>query len=248
MSGVAFEPGNNQAGVEMYGHSDLSRVRYSISLINERDSAIFSNNAISNPIVWGHFTAQRYLDNSVLASVKGGVFGAVGWHPSGVSNLTTPPDAAGGAPTIAPLQGTGYGNKNHYTYGAELHLQFLSVVNPFTLTGVLWGNSQDAALIANGAQDAKWLGVFVEGVYTYNPRLSLIGRYERIRTTQQGDPTQYQPSGDLTSFTGAIRHTFELTSRTEAALQLELTRKRVAAGDGTLPDLFIGLIAFDFTM
>jgi hypothetical protein len=234
---VTFEPGNNQAGVELSGHSDLSRVRYSISLINERDSVIFSNNALSNPIVWGHLTAAQYLDNPILANVKAGVFGAVGWHPSSVSTLTS-----------TQLQGTGFSNKNHYTYGAELHLQFISVVNPFTVTTVVWGNSQDKALIANGAQDAKWLGIFVEGVYTYNPRLSLIGRYERIRTTQQGDPTQFQPNGDLTSVTGAIRHTFELTSRTEAALQLELTRRRVVAADGTLPDSYTGFIAFDFTM
>lgn len=234
---VTFEPGNNQAGVELSGHSDLSRVRYSISLINERDSVIFSNNALSNPIVWGHLTAAQYLDNPILANVKAGVFGAVGWHPSSVSTLTS-----------TQLQGTGFSNKNHYTYGAELHLQFISVVNPFTVTTVVWGNSQDKALIANGVQDAKWLGIFVEGVYTYNPRLSLIGRYERIRTTQQGDPTQFQPNGDLTSVTGAIRHTFELTSRTEAALQLELTRRRVVAADGTLPDSYTGFIAFDFTM
>lgn len=245
---VTFEPGNNQAGVELYGHSELSRVRYSVSLINERDSVIFSNNAISNPIVWGHFTAQQYLNNPILASVKAGVFGSIGWHPAGVSTLTpvTPPGGPPGTP--AQLQGTGFGNKNHYNYGAELHLQFLSVVNPFTISTVLWGNSQDQALIANGTQDAKWLGVFVEGVYTYNPRLSLIGRYERIRTTQEGDPTQFQANGDVTSLTAAIRHTFELTSRTEAALQLELTRRRTEAADGTLPDLYTGLIAFDFTM
>ena len=245
---VTFEPGNNQAGVEMYGHSDLSRVRYSISLINERDSVIFSNNAISNPIVWGHFTAEQYLDSHILANVKAGVFGAVGWHPSGVSMLTPTPVPGAPPPNPALLQGTGYGNKNHYTYGGELHLQFLSVVNPFTVSTVVWGDSQDKALIANGVRDASWLGLFVEGVYTYNPRLSLIGRYERIRTTTQGDPTQFQPTGDLTSFTGAIRHTFELTSRTEAALQLELTRRRVEAADGTLPETFTGLIAFDFTM
>ena len=245
---VTFEPGNNQAGVEMYGHSDLSRLRYSFSLINERDSVIFSNNAISNPVVWGHITAAQYLDNPVLANVKAGVFGSVGWHPSSVSTLTPPATAGGPPPAPVSLQSTGSSLKNHFSYGAELHLQFLSVVNPFTLTGVVWGNSQDQALIANGTQNAKWLGFFVEGVYTYNPRLSLIGRYERIRTTQAGDPTQFQPTGDLTSVTGAIRHTFELTSRTEAALQLELTRKRIGAADGTLPDLFIGFIAFDFTM
>lgn len=245
---VTFEPGNNQPGVEIYGHSELSRVRYSVSVINERDSVIFSDNVISNPVVWGHLTAEHYLNNPILANVKAGVFGSVGWHPTGVLTLTPPPVPGGPPSTPAQIQGTGFGSKNHYNYGAELHLQFLSVVNPFTLSTVVWGNTQDKALIANATQDASWLGFFVEGVYTYNPRLSLIGRYERIRTTQVGDPTQFQANGDLTAITGAIRHTFELTSRTEAALQLELSRKRVEAGDGTLPDTYTGLIAFDFTM
>src|ERR1700682_318496 len=150
---VAFQPGNNQAGVELYGHSDLSRGRYSVSLVNERASAIFSNNALSNPVVWGHLTAEQYLDNGFLAAVKGGVFGAVGWHPTSALSLTPP--GSGAVP--APVQGTGSNHKNHYTYGAEAHLQFLSTVNPFTLTGVLWGNTQDAELGGPTAtQDAKW--------------------------------------------------------------------------------------------
>src|ERR1700682_3723947 len=245
---VTFEPGNNQAGVEMYGHSDLSRVRYSVSLINERDSVIFSNNAISNPIVWGHLTAEHYLENRILANVKGGVFGAVGWHPAGVSTLTPAPTPGGPTPTPTQLQGTGFSNKNHYTYGAELHLQFLSVVNPFTLSTVVWGNSQDKSLIVNGTQDAKWRGFFVEGVYTYNPRLSLIGRDGGIPTTQRGGSAQFEPKGDRNTVHGGVRHTFELTRRTEAARQLELTRRRVIAADGSLPDSYIGFIVFDFTM
>jgi hypothetical protein len=252
---VSFQPGNNQAGVEMYGHSEYSRVRYSVSLVNERDSAFFSNNAISNPVVWAHFTAEQYLDNDFLAAVKGGVFGSVGWHPTG--GLTCSPAATGATtPGCTPIgaigannviQGSGFNHARHYSYGAEGHLQFLSTINPLTITGIVWGNYQDKELIANATQDAKWFGGLVEGVYTLNPRLSFIGRYERIRTTQSGDPTQPQALGDLTSYTGAIRHTFELTSRAEAALQLEVTRLRHDAGDGTVPDQIIGLAAADFT-
>ncbi len=250
-SQVSFEPGNNQAGVELYGHSPLSRVRYSVSLINERDAAFFSSNIISNPVVWGHVTAQQYLDNDILAAVKGGVFGSYGLHPIS-SSLLTPPTTAGGPPaTPGIVPNSGFNLKKHYTYGAEGHLQFFSTVNPLTLTGVVWGDFQDAELggLATGGQDTQWFGAFLEGVYTYNPRLSFIGRYERIRTTQANDPAAYQPMGDLTSFTGAIRHTFELSSRTEAALQLELTKGSLRGADSmTLPSTYTGLIAFDFTM
>jgi hypothetical protein len=254
---IAFAAGDNQAGVEMYGHSELSRVRYSVSLVNERDSAFFSNNVVSNPVVWGHFTAEQYLDNDFLAAVKGGVFGSINWHPTG--GLTCTPATPGGTvPGCTPtpgvglgagnvIQGSGFNHKMSYSYGAEGHLQFLSTVNPLTITGIVWGNYQDKELIANATQDAKWFGGLVEGVYTINPRLTFIGRYERIRTTQAGDPTQPQSLGDLTSYTGAIRHTYELTSRTEAALQLEVTRLQNDAGNGTVPDQIIGLVAADFT-
>ena len=249
-SSVAFEPGSNHAGVELYGHSELSRVRYSISLVNERGSQIFSNNLVSNPVVWGHLTASQYLDNGVLAAVKGGVFGAIGWHPTGVATLTPPPgdDGKPGGPPM-PLQGSGYAHQKHSTYGAEGHLVFFSTVNPLTLTGVLWGNTQDQAFGGPSAtQQARWLGAFIEGVYTYNPRLSLVARYERIRTLQAFDPTRDRAVGELTSMTGAVRHTFELTSRTEAALQVEVTRTSDRAPDGSLPSTWAGLLAFDFTM
>ena len=71
---------------------------------------------------------------------------------------------------------------------------------------------------------------------------------DRIRTTQLSDTTGFQPNGDLYSVTGAIRHTFELTSRTEAALQLELSKVGREQGDGTVPTTYTGLFAFDFTM
>src|SRR6202171_4418209 len=186
---VAWSPGDNQPGIEIYGHSELSRVRYSFSLVNERNSAFWSNQIVSNPVVWGHLTGQRYLSNPLLASVKAGVFGSVGWHPAASLTLAGTPPA-----TTAPVQGTGSNVKRHMRYGAEAHMMFLSLVNPITLSGVIWGGSDDAALItpaiAGGTtQEARFLGGFVEGVWTINPRLSLIGRYEKINNTQMGDPT-----------------------------------------------------------
>lgn len=254
---VSFQPGNNQAGLEMHGHSEYSRLRYSVSLVNERDSAFFSNNAISNPVLWGHFTAERYLDSDLLAGVKAGVFGSVNWHPTG-GLACTPPASGSSAAGCTPIggtslgangvnQGSGFNHAKSFSYGAEGHLQFLSTVNPLTLTGIVWANSQDKQLIASATRDAHWLGGLVEGVYTINPRLSLIGRYERIGTTQAGDPTQPKSAGDLTSYTGAIRHTYELTSKTEAALQLELTRLTHDPGKGAAPEQIIGLAAADFT-
>jgi hypothetical protein len=251
-SAVAFSPGDNQPGIELYGHSELSRVRYSFSLVNERNSTFWSNQVVSNPVVWGHITGQQYLSNPVLASMKAGVFGSVGWHPAASLTLATttgtPP-----ATTTAPVQGTGFNMKRHMRYGAEAHVMLFSTVNPLTISGVIWGGSEDAALItpatAGGAtRDARFVGGFVEGVWTINPRLSLVGRYEKINNTQQGDPTLAGGTGNLTSVTGAIRHTFELTSRTEAALQLELSRVATRAADGTTPETYIGFLVLDFAL
>jgi hypothetical protein len=240
---VTWEPGENHNGLEVYGHSELSRFRYSLSLVNENGSAIFSNNVVSNPVVWGHIAEEHLLDDGLLAAVRVGVFGSAGWHPT--QNFTST-DATTG--DVAAVQGTGSHLKPYYRYGGEVHLKLLSIVNPITLTGVLWGGSESAELIAGGTQDARFLGGFVEGVWTINPRLSLIGRYEQIDNTQQGDPGAPQSAGNLKSWTAAIRHTFELTSRTEAALHLELSRVGVEAADGTTPETFTAAVLFDFVL
>jgi hypothetical protein len=132
-------------------------------------------------------------------------------------------------------------------------LQFFSIANPLTLTGVVFGGSEDAALItpadpATVTQTAKFLGGFVEGVWTVNPRLTFVARWERIINTQQGDPATFGATGNLTAVTGTIRHTFELTSRTEAALHLEVSRVGTEANDGTVPDTVIALLGLDFAL
>jgi hypothetical protein len=236
-STVSWAPGDNQAGLELYGHSELSRVRYSVSFVNERDSQVFSNALVSNPVVWAHLTGERLFGSGLLASIKGGVFGSLGFHPVSVSTF------AG-----APVAGTAYGVKEHFRYGAEAHLQLLSLANPLTLTGVIWGGSEDRELIANATQDAHFIGGFVEGVYTLSPRFSLVGRFERIVNTQRGDPSAPQGEGNTTAITGAVRHTFELTSRTEAAVQLELGSASIEAADGSTPNTLTGLLAVDFAL
>jgi hypothetical protein len=239
---VTWEPGNNQNGIELYGHSDLSRYRYSFSLVNENDASIFSNTLLSNPVLWGHVQATQYLDNPLLAAVKLGLFGSVGWHATSASTITD-----GGV--VTPVPGTGSNHKNHFRYGGEAHLYFLSTVNPLTLSAVLWGGHEDQALIEGGVGSASFLGGFLEGVWTVTPRLSLLGRYELIHPTTQGvDPLAGPVLGNTKTFTATIRHTFELTSRTEAALHLEFSRFWFDAGDSTSPASYAALIGLDFAL
>ena len=248
---VTWEPGANQNGIELYGHSDLSRFRYSFSLVNENDATLFSSTALSNPVLWGHVQGTHYLDNPILAAVKLGAFGSVGWHSSSVLTMTTPAPAgsAPGTPdSVSPVPGTGSNHKTHFRYGGEGHLYLFSIVNPLTLTAVLWGGQDDQALIGGGVRNATFLGGFLEGVWTITPRASLIGRFEVIHPTQGVDPAAGPVPGNVKWWTAAFRHTFELTSRTEAALHLEFSRASSDAGDGTFPTAHAVLAGFDIAL
>jgi hypothetical protein len=221
-SAVTFEPGNNQVGLELYGHSELDAIRYSVSLVNEND-AIFSNNWVSTPVVWGRVSGKVLLDNSILPEVKGGVFGSIGWHPTKMLNLTDPTTGV-----ATPVVGTAYSNQPHELYGADLHLLFLSNVNPLDITGVVMFGNDDKTLIdsGNGTRDAQWVGGFVEVDYTPTFRWTFIGRYERIRTTQSGADTiggvpVNQNEGDLTAYTLGVRYTHEFSNRAAVTLVLE---------------------------
>lgn len=206
-----FEPGENQVGVELYGHSELSSLRYSVSILNENGS-IFSKNWVSSPVVWARISGRLQLNNSFLPEVKGGVFGAAGWHP--VQALTDPS-------TGDPVNGTGYSNQPYQRYGADLHLLFLSNVNPLDVTGVLMFGNEDQALITDGVRSAQWVGGFVEVSYVPNFNWIIYGRWERITTTQAGTDTIPKNEGDLTALTLGVRYTLEFSNRADVALVLE---------------------------
>jgi len=128
-------------------------------------------------------------------------------------------------------------------------------VNPLTLSAVVWGGQDDQALLKSdsgapvGVSNATFIGGFLEGVWTINPRLSLVGRYELIHPSQGIDPALAGPAtGNVRAGTAVIRHTFELTSRTEAALHLEFSRFWFDAGDGTSPVTYTGLLGLDFAL
>ena len=213
-----FEPGENQVGVEIYGHSELNALRYSVSVLNENGS-IFSKNWVSSPVVWARISGKVLLNNGILPEVKGGVFGAAGWHP--VQALTQTDPSTGEA---VPVNGTAYSNQPYQRYGADLHLLFLSNVNPLDVTGVLMFGNEDQALITDGVRAAQWLGGFVEVSYVPNFNWVVYGRWERITTTQAGTDTIPKNEGDLTALTLGVRFTLEFSNRADVALVLEASQ------------------------
>ncbi len=238
-SAVTYEPGENQTGVEWYGHSDYSRLRYSISVSNE-NGAPLSGHWVSTPAVWAHLQGTQYVDNDLLAAVTAGVFGMSGWHPTAFQVLT-PTEG-----TAAPVLGTGSSFKAYRRMGAELHLTFLSIVFPLTASAVAFTGSDDAGLIQSGVRDGQFVGGFGELTYTPSLRWTGIVRYEQIRNTQAGSDAAPLATGNLNALTAAIRHTVEMTSRTELAVHLEVSRSAALAADGTAPSTVTGLAGFDF--
>ena len=134
-SSLGFSPGDNQAGLELYGHSEQSRVRWSLSLVNE-GAAPLSNHAVSTPTLWAHATGRHVFDSGPLAAAKVGLFGSVGWHPTVLSL----------SPAGDPLPGSGSSLARHGRVGGELHLYLLDRFFPLTITSVLTVAREDRAL------------------------------------------------------------------------------------------------------
>jgi hypothetical protein len=254
-SAVTYAPGDNSGGIELYGHSELSNLRYSIFLNNEAQ-ALFSANVISNPVVWAHLQYFHLTGNDFLASIEPGVFGAVGWQAT--KFLSVP--GGGCDPVNAPqncVSGTGYSLANYYRIGGELHMQFLSAVNPLTLDGVVMYGSDSAALINGGfnsdgspTQNASWLGGFAELSYTPSPFWTFAFMYQRIATLQQGSTDFSHAIGDFTSWAVLVRYYVALSSRAGVALHAEFSQASTTA---QLPVAGIGppqgtslLLAVDF--
>ncbi|HUM11217.1 MAG TPA: hypothetical protein VLT82_09745 [Myxococcaceae bacterium] len=238
-SAATFEPGSNQAGVEIYGHSELDALRYSVSVMTEND-AIFSKNWVSSPVVWGRLSGKVLLNNGILPEVKGGVFGSAGWHP--VQALTQT-DPATGEPV--PVSGAAYSNQPYQKYGADLHLLFFSNVNPLDITGVIMFGNEDQALITDGVRSAQWIGGFVEINWVPTFNWAIIGRWERIRTTQAGSDTLPQNEGDLTALTLGVRYTVEFSNRMAATVLLEGSQVTTTVS-GTKPKGSTVLAGIDF--
>lgn len=265
-SAQTFEPGANQTGLEVYGHDENSRNRVSISVFNQNDWPVGSNSGLNSPTLWGHLTHTQYLDNDILPSLRVGVFGAIGWQPTQYETCTAPAGSASAA-ACQPLNPTGvtpgaatpvaFSGSNHKSFnrvGGEVHLYFLNTYFPLHLQGVLFRASEDQALIVdpsgNQATDTgSWIGGWVEASYTPEIHWNFTLKYEQIGITNRGYATPAGTSpdaGNVVFYTASLRHTFELTSRTEAALHLEVSDQKSYAPDGTTPNLLQALAAIDF--
>jgi hypothetical protein len=219
---VTYNPGDNQAGVEIYGHDELSNLRYQVQIANEGGQSLFSANVISDPVVWAHLQYFMLTGGDILASFSPGVFGATGWQPAKFLN-----DPTG----TTQVSGTGYSMQNYYRIGGELHFQFLSAVNPLTLDGVVMFGSDGGGLINGGVnadgtptQRANWMGGFAELTWTPSINWTFGFMYQRIATLQQGSTDFSHAEGDFTAWSLLVRYYVELSSRAGVAFHGEFSQ------------------------
>ncbi len=221
--------GDNQLGVELSGHSENSYTRYAFSVVSSVDGGVglaygetvgFGNVPSDfNPAgrtydYYGHFEQAFNVPNA--GYMKVGAYGYFGFAP-------TYYQTSGGNALY------GLGNKPFYRAGAEWlwytnHWNFKGVYlhghdNAYLANGI---PSNSGSLAGTGLQAATWNGGFLEAEYVISPQWVLLGRYEMIRMSQQGNPSLVGGSvGNLDAYTFASRYNPFMFSRAGLALQAE---------------------------
>jgi hypothetical protein len=241
--------GDNQLGLEVMGHSQNDRARYSATLLNSSDGnvGIHYGNAYT-----GFFTFSQAFDTGKLGVDRVGAYLMAGLAPT--YYLTS-----GGA-------GNGYaiGNMGFYRDGLVGQFYFGQHLDLQVVTQHGWDNVWFGQGYGNriggirmyppaGAQGPTWNGVLFEPHYIYSPQLIFIGRYESIRMSQQANgPKSATPSpsnlGNTSTYTIGFRYNPFMTSRGGFAWHNEYNWLHVdgVAADGTALNRSELLIGFDF--
>ncbi|HLZ41581.1 MAG TPA: hypothetical protein VKQ11_11500 [Candidatus Sulfotelmatobacter sp.] len=217
--------GDNQLGVELMGHSDNDRTRYSASLLSSSDGTpglIYGANSYT-----GFFTASQAFDVGKMGVDRIGGYLMVGQAPT--NWLTS------GGPN-GPIPGSGIGNKSFHREGFVGQFYFgqhfdLQVVTQHGWDSAWFGqgygdlvdllnglNNAPGTTLPAGAQAPTWNGVLFEPHYVYSPQLIFIGRYETIRMSRQANgPGSTAPSasnlGNISTYTLGFRYNPFMTSR-----------------------------------
>jgi hypothetical protein len=214
--------GANQLGVEVMGHSNNDRTRYSGALISS------TNGNVGMPYgsaYTGFFTFSQAFDTGKLGVDRIGGYAMVGEAPT--YYLTS---------ANTPLAGTGTSNKSFHREGFVGLFYFGQHFDVQVVTQHGWddawfgqgygdligntvtGNNLPGTTLAAGAQAPSWNGVLFEPHYVYSPQLIFIGRYETIRMSKQANgPGSATPSasnlGNISTYTLGFRYNPFMTSR-----------------------------------
>jgi len=194
--------GDNQLGVELMGHSNNDRTRYSASLLSSSDGNVGLITGANS--YTGFFTASQAFDVGKLGVDRIGAYAMVG--EAATYYLTS-----GGT----PIAGSGIGNKSfhregfvgQFYFGQHFDLQVVTqhgwdnawfgqgygnAINPNNGTpgggtNTYGINNLPGTPLPGGAQAPTWNGVLFEPHYVYSPQLIFIGRFETIRMSRQAN-------------------------------------------------------------
>ncbi|HME34782.1 MAG TPA: hypothetical protein VKF84_06055 [Candidatus Sulfotelmatobacter sp.] len=256
--------GDNQLGLEVMGHSNDDRTRYSVALLSSVDGNVGLpyGNAYT-----GFFTFSQAFDAGRLGVDRIGGYAMIGQAPT--YYLTQ-----GGT----PLAGAGLSNQSfsregffgQFYFGQHFDLQVVTQHGSDNawfgqgygdlIGGTVPGNNVPGTTLPTGAQTPSWNGVLFEPHYVYSPQLIFIGRFETIRMSQQANGAACTTSpgvgqcfnsttgaftagasasnfGNITTYTIGYRYNPFMTSRAGFAWHNEYNWLHQ---DGTGPTLGLG--------
>ncbi len=227
----------NQAGVELAGHSTDGVMRYAIAMI-EGDNTELGQKEPFSPDFFAHATYR-------LHGHRIGAFGYYGQEATSFLHDATDPTVI--------IEGTGKNPKAFYRYGVDLNLRFGML--DLLILGMQGLEPKEAIDVdadpTNGiqasAQDGTFYGGFLEANLHLSPRLVIIARYDLVRNSQQANPTTVAKSRDDTDqITVAVRQALNISTRSDVFVHAEVSAQRTNQG-GT-PDVreIRSLLAFDF--
>jgi hypothetical protein len=209
--------GDNQLGVEVMGHSNNDRTRYSAALLSSTDGnpGLPYGNAYT-----GFFTVSQAFDVGKMGVDRIGAYAMVGEAPT--FYLTS---------ASTPIPGSGLANKSFHREGFVGQFYFgqhfdVQVVTQHgwdnawfgqgygdLIGGTVTGNNLPGTTLPAGSQAPTWNGVLVEPHYVYSPQLIFIGRYETIRMSRQATPGNPSNLGNISTYTVGMRYNPFMTSR-----------------------------------
>jgi hypothetical protein len=231
----AFGLGDNQLGVELFGHSKNSYTRYSVAVLSSVDGNVDLSTNTGTPAgrtYDTYLTFDQGFQVGNLGVQRIGAYAYIGERPTAYQT-------SGGA----PLYGTD--NEPFYRVGftGDLYFGKLNIM-PFYMHGhdnVFLGtglpSSGGVASLPSGAKAPSWNGGFVEFGYYVSPQFVVIGRWETIHMQTQALPTNPGNFGNQDGYSIGYRWYPIMFSRAGLAFHAEYSITRTIgwiplSGDG----------------